>query len=155
MADEKGLSVGGTPHVELWLDFAEGMGAGRDLRRHQPVAEIRDLIAFFHHIASEGTPEEALAAFYSYESQIARLAGEKARGLREMYAADEKACRYFALHTTANLYHPQIWRQQLEQRVESNPGATDKALDAAEAPAGPLTRALDGIGAMALAPTAE
>src|SRR6184192_313557 len=44
MADEKGLSVGGTPHAELWLDFAEGMGASRDLRRHQPVAEIRDLI---------------------------------------------------------------------------------------------------------------
>src|SRR5437870_8023910 len=95
MADEKGLRAGETPHVELWLDFAEGMGASRDLRRHQPVAEIRDLIAFFHHIASEGTPEEALAAFYSYESQIPRLAREKARGLRDMYAVDEKACRYF------------------------------------------------------------
>src|SRR6266566_633581 len=129
MADEKGLRPGETPHAELWLDFAEGMGASRDLRRHQPVAEIRDLIAFFHHIASEGTPE-------------------KARGLREMYAADEKACRYFALHTTADLYHAQIWRQQLEKRVESNPGATEKALDAAEAAAGALWRAVDGIEAM-------
>jgi len=154
MADEKGLNADEGSHVELWLDFAEGMGASRDLRRHQPEAEIRDLIAFFHHIASEGTPEEALAAFYSYESQIPRLAGEKARGLREMYAADEKACRYFALHTTADLYHAQIWRQQLEKRVESNPGATEKALDAAEAAAGALWRALDGIEAMRLTPTA-
>src|SRR3989475_11905419 len=155
MADEKGLSVGGTPHAELWLDFAEGMGASRDLRRHQPVAEIRDLIAFFHHIASEGTPEKALAAFYSYESQIPRLAGEKARGLREMYAADEKACRYFALHTTADLDHAQIWRQQLDKRVEQNPGATEKALDAAEATPGQLGRELDGLEAMGLTRTAQ
>src|SRR5205807_8199429 len=108
MGDEKGLRAGETPDAEVWLDFAEGMGASRDLRRHQPVAEIRDLIAFFHHIASEGTPEEALAAFYAYESQIPRLAGEKARGLREMYAADEKAWRYFGRHTTSNIYHTQI-----------------------------------------------
>src|SRR3989454_9480812 len=124
MADEKGLSVGGTPHAELWLDFAEGMGASRDLRRHQPVAEIRDLIAFFHHIASEGTPEKALAAFYSYESQIPRLAGEKARGLREMYAAGEKACRYFARHPAADVDREQILRRELERLVESNSGAT-------------------------------
>src|SRR5438445_2820938 len=154
MADEKGLRAGETPHVELWLDFAEGMGAGRDLRGHQPVAEIRDLIAFFHHVASEGTPEEALAAFYAYESPIPRLSGEKARGLRDLYAADEKACRYFALHTTADLYHAQIWRQQLDRRVEADPGTTEKALDAAEAAAKALWRALDGIEAMRLAPTA-
>src|SRR5438445_4997461 len=153
MADEKGLRAGETPHVELWLDFAEGMGAGRDLRGHQPVAEIRDLIAFFHHIASEGTPEEALAGFYAYESQIPRLAGDKARGLRDMYAVDEKACRYFALHTTADIYHAQVWRQQLENCVESNPGATQKAPGAAGAAAKALWRALDGIEAMRLAPT--
>src|SRR5437868_8426003 len=110
MADEKGLSVGGTPHAELWLDFAEGMGASRDLRRHQPVAEIRDLIAFFHHIASEGTPEEALDAFYWYESQIPRLAGEKERGLREMYGEDGKDGGYYAVHTSAVDYHDHILR---------------------------------------------
>jgi pyrroloquinoline-quinone synthase len=154
MADEKGLSSDETPHAELWLDFADGMGAGRDLRRHQPVGEVRDLIAFFHHVASEGTPEEALAAFYAYESQIPRLAGEKTRGLREMYAADEKTCRYFALHTTADLYHAQLWRQQLETRVVADPCATEIALDAAEAAAKALWRALDGIETMRLAPTA-
>jgi pyrroloquinoline-quinone synthase len=154
MADEKGLRASEAPHAELWLDFAEGMGASRDLRKHQLVAEIRHLIAFFHQIASEGTPEEALAAFYAYESQIPRLAKEKARGLRDIYAADEKTCRYFALHTTADLYHAQVWRQQLDRRVEANPGATEKALDTAEAAAQALWRALDAIEAMRLAPTA-
>src|SRR5436305_13264683 len=95
MADEKGLRAGETPHAELWLDFAEGMGASRDLRRHQPVAEIRDLIACFHHIAREGTPEEALAAFYSYESQIPRLVVALAGRLRELYAAGDQVSRHF------------------------------------------------------------
>ena len=54
------------------------------------MAEIKDLMSFFHGVASEGTPEEALAAFYAYESQVPRVAAEKARGLREMYGADEQ-----------------------------------------------------------------
>ena len=80
LADEKGCddATGNNPeHAELWLDFAEGMGASRNLRGHQPVAEIKNLMAFFHDVASEGTPEEALAAFYAYESQVPRVAGRK------------------------------------------------------------------------------
>jgi pyrroloquinoline-quinone synthase len=154
MADEKGSGAGETPHAELWLDFAEEMGFGRDLRRHQPVVELKDLIAFFHGIASEGTPEEALAAFYAYESQVPRLAAEKARGLRDNYAANDKACAYFTLHATADIYHAQIWRQQLKKRVEANPTASQKALAAAEAAAKALWRALDGIESMRMAPTA-
>ena len=94
MAEEKGMADASgeesTPHSELWLDFAEGMGARRNMRGHDPVPEIKELTSFFHRVASEGTPEEALAAFYAYESQVPRVAKEKARGLREMYGADER-----------------------------------------------------------------
>lgn len=151
MCDEQGAEDAfgepAQPHSELWLDFAEGMGADRDLRRHAPVAAVRELTAFFHRVASEGTPEEALAAFYAYESQVPRVAAEKARGLREMYGADEKTCGYFTLHTTADVYHSQAWRQQLGKRVEANPEAAEKALAAGEASAKALWRALDGIEA--------
>jgi len=149
MADEKGLEDAfGEPsvaHSELWLDFAEGMGARRDRRGHQPAPEVRNLIAFFQRIASEGTAEEALAAFYAYESQVPRVAQEKARGLREMYGANERACGYFTLHTTADIYHSNVWRSQLAKRLKKNPAATEKALDAAENAAKALWRALDGI----------
>jgi len=84
-----------TPHSELWLDFAEGMGASRDMRGHQPLPEIDSLMTHFHQIASEGTPEETLAAFYVYESQVPRVAREKERGLREIYGADDKTCGSF------------------------------------------------------------
>ena len=151
MSDEKGaedlFGEPATAHSELWLDFVEGMGADRDLRRHQPLAEIRDLMNFFHEVAERGTPEEALAAFYAYESQVPRVAQEKARGLQEMYDADEKTRGYFTLHTTADVYHAKVWRRQLGKRLEANPQTAEKALAAGESAAKALWRALDGIEA--------
>ncbi len=144
-AGEKKSEKDGVPHSELWLDFAEGMGSRRDLSWHMPVAEIRELIQYFQRLASEGTPEEALAAFYAYESQVPRIAQEKQRGLREMYGADEKTCGYFELHASADVYHSNVWRKQLERLKD--PDAAYAALDAAENTAKLLWRALDGIEA--------
>jgi pyrroloquinoline-quinone synthase len=149
--DEKGLEDGAgqtaVEHSELWLDFAEGMGAEREIYGHSPVPEVAGLMQYFHRVASDGTPEEALAAFYAYESQVPRVAAEKARGLREIYGADEKTCGYFNLHTTADVFHSQVWKQQLGKRIEANPETADKALAAGEAAAKALWRALDGIEA--------
>jgi pyrroloquinoline-quinone synthase len=151
MCDEKGVEgrrgMGSVPHADLWLDFAEGMGSTRNLDWHSPVPEIRQLIRHFHRVASEGSPEEVLAAFYVYESQVPRIAQEKARGLREMYGADDKTCGYFALHAAADVYHSQVWRNQLEKRIAANPTAASAALDAAENAARMLWKALDGIDA--------
>jgi len=157
MCDEKGIEEEGrkgrhtVPHSDLWLDFAEGMGSSRNLEWHSPVKEIRQLIRHFHHVASEGTPEEALAAFYAYESQVPRIAQEKERGLRKMYGADDKSVGYFSLHATADVYHSRVWRTQLEKRIAANPEAADAALDAAENAARALWRALDGIEARRMA----
>jgi pyrroloquinoline-quinone synthase len=146
MADEKGIAEdSAAAHSEMWLDFAEGMGAKRDIRGHRPVPEIMELIAFFHRLAGESAPEEALSAFYAYESQVPRVAKEKARGLREMYGADERVTRYFTLHSTADVYHSQVWRQQLGKRLAANPQVADKALAAGEGAAKALWHALDGI----------
>jgi len=158
MADEKGTDdVFGEPsraHSELWLDFAEGMGARRDLMGHRPVREMSELMAFFHCTASEGSPEEALAAFYAYESQVPRIAKEKARGLKEMYGADQRTTAYFTLHTVADVHHSQVWRQQLAKRLEAHPEKMEMALSAAENAAKALWRALDGIEARRMAKAA-
>lgn len=145
--NEEAGADGSRPHAELWLDFAEGMGADRKVTGGSQIPEVRDLIASFHHVAREGTPEEALAAFYAYESQVPRVATEKARGLREMYGADEKTCAYFTLHTTADIYHSRVWLNQLERTVEDNSAAEQRALAAAENAAKALWNALDGIEA--------
>jgi len=149
MADEKGLenAIGQSApdHAELWLDFAEGMGAHRDPRGHEPSKEMKDLVTFFHNVASDGSPEEALATFYTYESRVPRLSQEKERGLRGWYGANDKTCGYFTLHATADIYHSQVWRQQLAKRLESNSAMAEKALAAGEAAAKALWHALDGI----------
>jgi pyrroloquinoline-quinone synthase len=146
--DELGAD-GARPHAELWLDFVEGMGGERSAS-DAPVSAITRLMAWFHTVAKNGAPEEALAAFYAYESQVPRVAAEKARGLREMYGADEKTHEYFTVHTVADVYHSRIWKHQLMKIVEANPQATEKALDAGERAAQALWNALDGIEAARL-----
>jgi pyrroloquinoline-quinone synthase len=155
MCDEKGVDGrpgrDSVPHADLWLDFAEGMGSTRNLEWHSPVPEIRQLIRHFHQVASEATPEAALAAFYTYESQVPRIAQEIERGLRETYGADDKTCGYFSLHATADVYHSNIWRRQLEKRIAAHPETADAALHAAENAARMLWKALDGIDARRMA----
>ncbi len=141
---------GSRPHSELWLDFVEGMGGSRRVTDGARVPEIKQLIAWFHQVARAGTPEEALGAFYAYESQVPRVAAEKARGLRQMYGADEKTAGYFTLHVSADVFHSNVWRTQLERIVEDNPGAEHRALEAAERAAKALWNALDGIEAARL-----
>lgn len=138
------------PHAELWLDFVEGMG-GERAGSVKPVAEINELMQRFHLAAIEGEPEEALATFYAYESQVPRVAAEKARGLQAMYGADAKTCEYFALHTTADVYHSRVWKQQLTNCVAGNAAAAERALNAAENAAKALWNALDGIEAQRIA----
>ena len=157
MSDEKGgedwFGEPARAHSALWLDFVEGMGGSR-LPKRKPVREIRELVSSFHRVASEGAPEEALAAFYAYESQVPRVAAEKARGLREMYGADEKTIGYFTLHTTADVYHSKVWRQQLGKRLQTHPETATRALEAGEAAARALWGALDGIEARRTAKSA-
>ena len=134
-------------HAELWLDFAEGMGANRDRRGHEPVGEICELIELFHEVAMHGEPEEALIAFYAYESQVPRIAKEKERGLRELYGADERTSGYFSLHAVADVYHARVWREELSVLLKANPPASSRMLARGEATARALWRALDGIEA--------
>lgn len=147
--DELGLH-GSRPHAELWLDFLEGMGGGR-VGATEVVGEVGELTRSFDSVARNGAPEQALAAFYAYESQVPRVAAAKARGLREMYGTDDTTCGYFTLHTTADVYHSRVWKQHLAKVVENNPIVAEKALDAAEDAARALWNALDGIEASRMA----
>jgi pyrroloquinoline-quinone synthase len=140
-----GEEVGGEKpsHSDLWLDFAEAMGARPSFLGETPASPIRNLVTFFHRVAKTGTPEQVLAAFYVYESQVPRIAQEKLRGLRDFYGASEQACQYFAVHVTEDVRHSDVWRQQLETCIRSNPSAAGPALRTAEAAAWMLWESLD------------
>ena len=147
-AEEEGQgSPDGRSHADLWLDFAQGMGADRAAAgTWKPLLEMQELTGIFEHIAREGSAAEALAAFYAYESQVPRIAGAKARGLKEKYGADAKTCAYFTVHETADVHHARVWINQLEEQLrDAGPGVREQALQTADRVARALWRALDGI----------
>jgi len=136
----------GAAHSDLWLDFAEGLGADRDaVRAGQPSPAVETLVAAFRSRMQSATLVEALAALYAYESQVPRIAREKAVGLRRFYGAEGNTCRYFDLHQTADLEHARIWREQIEHEVATNPDAATSAVEAADDAAAALWCALNGI----------
>jgi len=138
--------IEGRPHSEMWLDFAEGMGADRDaVREHAPMSEIEALVDKFRRVAQSSSTAEALAAFYAYESQIPRIAKEKAAGLTERYGADNRTAGYFKLHQTADVQHARVWRDLLAQEVDAHPEQADLALNQAEQVAQSLWRVLDAM----------
>ena len=138
--------IDGRAHSELWLDFAEGMGAARkEVRQSIPLSEVSGLVRHFKEVASTGSVAAALAAMYAYESQVPRVAIAKAKGLHELYGADAKTCGYFKLHQTADVHHSQVWREQIESVLGNDPAAAQESLEAAEEAASALWKALDGI----------
>jgi len=138
--------IEGPAHSDLWLNFAAGMGGDPEsIRENEPIQEMQELMTRFRNIATSGTIPAAMATFYVYESQVPRVAREKARGLKEMYGADAKTCGYFTLHQTADVFHSQVWRDQLNDLLDAEPEAAEEALIAAEAAAKALWTALDGI----------
>jgi pyrroloquinoline-quinone synthase len=144
--------IAGRPHSELWLDFAEGMGADREqVCNREPLPEVRELIRKFRRVAREGSTAQALAAFYAYESQVPRVAKAKADGLAERYGADAKTCGYFKLHQFADVEHAQVWQELLTAEVAAYPEQAAAAIDAAENAARALWHALDGMEARRMA----
>jgi pyrroloquinoline-quinone synthase len=138
--------IEGRAHSEMWLDFAEGMGADRDaVRQRPPMLKIQALVDTFRRVAHNSSTAEALAAFYAYESQVPRIATEKAAGLTERYGADSKTTRYFKLHQTADVQHSQVWRDLLVQEVDAHPEQAEPALAQAEKVARALWQVLDAM----------
>ena len=138
--------IAGAAHSELWLDFAEGMGADREsVRRSAPSQSTQALVATFRHMASEREPLAALGAFYAYESQVARIAGLKAQGLREWYGADAKTCAYFDLHSTMDVHHARVWAEQIHDGLNGEESSTEPVFAAVEEAAVSLWKSLDGI----------
>jgi pyrroloquinoline-quinone synthase len=144
LADEEGLEDG-TPHSDLWMDFARGMGADEaDVRARQIAPETQALVEHFR-AAMHHSPAAALAALYAYESRVPAIAKTKAEGLVSHYGADSATRRYFTLHTTADVHHARVWRNALTSELATHPEDTEAALTAAEDAARALWNALDGV----------
>lgn len=139
-----GEEIDGVPHSELWLDFAEGVGADRELvKKRTPLLSVQELIYTFRSLMK--SPASALAACYAYESQVPRVAKEKARTLVTHYGANARTCRYFELHRLVDQNHSRVWKRELATLLSGKPALSEEALDGAAEAARALWRALDGI----------
>jgi pyrroloquinoline-quinone synthase len=147
LVDEEGIdSPDRKPHSDLWMDFANGMGASNSaVRQRELQPETKALIGTFFQLIQQGNAAVGLAALYAYESRVPAIAAQKAAGLCDHYKADTKTCRYFTVHETADVHHAEIWKQAITKELERDPDSADRALDAAETAAKALWDALDGV----------
>jgi pyrroloquinoline-quinone synthase len=138
--------ISGAPHSEMWLDFAEGMGADREeVRAAAPSRSTQALVATFRRLATQQKPLAALGAFYAYESQVARIAGVKAQGLRDWYGADAKTCAYFNQHSTQDEHHARVWAEQICDGLNASASSEQDVMAGVEEAAIALWKSLDGI----------
>lgn len=135
----------GATHSELWLDFAEGMGAVRDeVRGSTPSGAIQELISAFRSMATERSAAPVMGAFYAYESQVARIATTKADTLKEKYGEDAKACAYFQLHATQDEHHAYVWAKWIEREAR---GMASEVLATVDETASHLWKSLTALAA--------
>jgi len=147
-----GEEIDGRPHSELWLDFAEGMGADRDeVRGREPLPEVRELIDGFRRIARKGSTAKLWPPSTPMSRRCRASRRRRPTVLPIAMAADARTCGYFTLHQFADVEHSHVWRELLSAEIASHPDRADAALNAAETAAQSLWRALDGIEARRMA----
>ncbi len=132
------------PHPKLWRDFAAALDVeGATLDSTQPLPGTQALVDTFQQISEQGTPTEAVAAFYAYESQVPEIATRKIDGLRRFYDITEpRSLAYFAVHEEADVRHRQAWRTWLAQQSDVD---TEAVLHGAERALRALWGALDAV----------
>lgn len=121
--------AGNPNHPELWLQFAESMGASReDVRATEKQPETKALIDTFRSVCSNGQTAEGLGALYAYESQIPTVSESKIDGLKKHYGlTDPASYEYFSVHVEADREHAAAEREMLEQHVTNDNAPAVKA----------------------------
>jgi len=145
LAEEEGVEDGKTDHPELWMQFAEGLGATREGVGGATLnAGTAQLIDAFRAL-SRKSYAAGLGALYAYESQIPDVARTKIDGLKDRYGiADDRTLRFFTVHEAADEEHAAVCRALLDKLPADE---ADEAVEAAGALADALLGFLDGVEA--------
>jgi pyrroloquinoline-quinone synthase len=109
-------------HPELWLRFAEGVGASRDdLDGADPLPETDRLVAMFRDATSRRSFAEACAALYVYESQVPEIAKTKIAGLKRFYGIDdERSLQFFEVHIGADEVHSEVGAAMVRRHTKDD-----------------------------------
>jgi pyrroloquinoline-quinone synthase len=121
LAEEEGIGAGKAPHADLWLDFADAMGASEDdVRSVARNPETQGLIDAFRTLSRQSYAA-GLGALYAYESQLPGVSSTKIEGLDKFYGVtDANAIRFFAVHEKADIEHSAVCRDLLDRLPEAD-----------------------------------
>lgn len=146
LADEE---MGPTNHPELWLRFAEGIGAPRaEVLAEEPRAETRALVDTMRALTS-GDWRVGVAALYAYESQVPEVSRAKLEGLALHYGIrDERTVGFFSVHADLDRWHSETEARLLD---EHGGPVREEAIAAGVEAAKALWKFLDGAYAAACA----
>ncbi|HVL32371.1 MAG TPA: CADD family putative folate metabolism protein [Actinomycetota bacterium] len=135
---------GAESHPELWLRFAEGIGATReDVRNADAIDETLECDRTFREITTARGSLAGLAALYAYESQVPAVAQSKIDGLKTHYGIDdEQTLSFFSVHLEVDTWHAERARELL---ASATPEEQDAAVQAASDALDALNLLLDGV----------
>ncbi len=131
-------------HPELWLRFAEGIGAARDeVRGVDALPETAACDATYRDICGARGPMVGLAALYAYESMVPAVAQSKIDGLKRHYGVDDdRTLSFFTVHLEVDEWHADVARDLL---ASADAGEQDLAVRAADEAMDALNTLLDGV----------
>ncbi len=131
----------GTDHPELWMQFAEGLGADRAaVKAEAPLPETTAMVdKFFELTGREWT--QGLCALFAYESQVPAVSTSKIDGLKKFYGVDDASTlAFFKAHQHYDVEHSRQVADLIDQHAD--PAQAEAATaEAAEV----LWRFLDGV----------
>lgn len=135
-------------HPELWLRFAEGLGATREaVKDAELLPSTVESVNALRSLTQSESYCDGLAALLAYESQIPAVAQTKREGLRDLYGiADERAVAFFRVHESIDLLHQQTEMEILKERCLTT-ADQDRAVSSARDAAKALWGFLDGVAA--------
>lgn len=110
------------PHPVLWRRFAHALEVSdAELNGSRPLPGIAALLDTYEEAASQGSPAQAVACFYAYESQVPEISAQKIAGLKRYYGiTDSRALEYFSVHEEADVRHRTAWRNWLATEKDAD-----------------------------------
>ncbi|HYM21046.1 MAG TPA: CADD family putative folate metabolism protein [Candidatus Kapabacteria bacterium] len=133
-------------HPELWLRFAESLGASRsDVRSAAAYPETVMLDSTMMGMTRNASTLEGIAALYGYESQIPEVSKTKIDGLKKFYGVEsDYGLSFFTVHSEADEVHRRAERDMLDSLVTSKEDE-DRAIEAARKSASAYYNMLTGV----------
>jgi len=133
-------------HPELWLRFAEAVGAPRaEVLAAEPVPAAAACVSSFIKLTRDENPLVGLAALYAYESQIPAVAATKRSGLNDFYGlTGDDAHAFFRVHQDADVWHSQVERETI-QRLAVTDEDRELVKSSVAAACDAVNRLLDGV----------